>query len=61
MSLPLLGKDLLTKIGAQINFLLEGPQIKNGQGELLQVLTIKLENEYQLFEKENRAAKDIDW
>ena len=46
---PLLGRDLLTKIGAQIHFLPEEPQAKGCQGEPIQVLTMKLEDEYQLF------------
>ena len=58
---PLLGRDLLTKIGAQIHFLPEGTQVKGRQGESIQVLTMKLEDEYQLFEDRSQKVKDMDW
>ena len=37
-------------IGTQIHFLPEEPQVRGWQGEPIQVLTMKLEGEYQLFE-----------
>lgn len=58
---PLLGRDLLTKMGAQIHFLPEGPQVRGLQGEPIQVLTVQLEDEYQLFEIKNQKTKDMDW
>jgi hypothetical protein len=58
---PLLGKDLLTEIWAQIHFLPEGPEVRGQQGEPIQVLTMKLEDEYQLFENRSQKAKDLDW
>jgi hypothetical protein len=42
---PLLGRDLLIKIGAQIHFFPEEPQIRGQQGKPIQVLTMKLEDE----------------
>ena len=54
---PLLGKDLLTEIWAQIHFLPEGPEVRGQQGEPLQVLIMTLEDEYQLFEE--TILKDI--
>ena len=47
---PLFRSDLLSKMGAQIHFLLNGPQLKGPAGEPVQVLTIRLEDEYNLFE-----------
>lgn len=63
MSLPHDGErpPLLTKMGTQIYFLPEGPQVKFWQGEPIQVLTMKLEDEYQLFEDRSQEAKDLDW
>jgi hypothetical protein len=57
----LLGQDLLTKMGAQIHFLLEGPQVKGPQGEPFQLLTLRLEDEYKLFETSDRTPQDLDW
>ncbi|XP_053446530.1 uncharacterized protein LOC128585432 [Nycticebus coucang] len=42
-SMPLLGRDLLTKMGAQISFTSEGPQVTTA-------LTIQLSDEHRLFE-----------
>lgn len=46
---PLLWRDLLFKMGAQIHFLSEGSQLRGLTGESVQVLIIKLEDEYKLF------------
>ncbi|XP_025782017.1 LOW QUALITY PROTEIN: uncharacterized protein LOC112863120 [Puma concolor] len=45
---PLLGRDLLTKIEAKITFRQGGPQVTDGKGHPIQVLTMKLEDEYCL-------------
>ncbi|XP_008565010.1 PREDICTED: LOW QUALITY PROTEIN: uncharacterized protein LOC103585736 [Galeopterus variegatus] len=58
---PLLGRDLLTKMGAQIHFDPEGPQLLNRQGKPLQVLTLRLEDEYQLFKKQGLETGQMDW
>lgn len=47
---PLLGQDLLTKLGAQIHFLPDGPQLKEPDNEPIKVLTVRLEDKYKLFE-----------
>lgn len=36
---PLLGRDLLTKIGAQITFRQGGPQVTDGEGHPIHILT----------------------
>nr|XP_034367653.1 LOW QUALITY PROTEIN: uncharacterized protein LOC117715101 [Arvicanthis niloticus] len=58
---PLLGRDLLAKIGAQIHFLPEGPQVKDRQGNVCHVLTVKLEDEYRLFDHPKDNPGDMDW
>ena len=55
---PLLGRDLLTKMGAQIHFLPERPVVTNSQNQPVSVLTITLEDEYRLHQE--RAAPDQD-
>ncbi|XP_040842724.1 uncharacterized protein LOC121160747 [Ochotona curzoniae] len=47
---PLLGRDLLTKLGAQINFKDQEITVTGPQGKSLCILTLKLENEYKLHE-----------
>ena len=47
---PLLGRDLLAKVGAQIHFQAEGPAVTDREGRPLQVLTLKLKDEYRLYE-----------
>jgi len=47
---PLLGRDLLTKLKAQIHFEERGAQITGSHGTPLQVLTLQLEDEYRLYE-----------
>ena len=46
---PLLGWDLLTKMGAQICFHPEGAKILNKEGHPIQVLVLSLEDEYRLY------------
>lgn len=45
---PLLGRDLLTKMGAQITFRQGGAQVTDGEGHPIHVLTLRLEDEYRL-------------
>jgi hypothetical protein len=47
---PLLGQDLFSKIGDQIHFLLDKPQLTGPKGESILVLTTRLDDEYKLFE-----------
>lgn len=47
---PLLGRDLLAKLKAQIHFEEGGARITGPQGTPLQVLTLQLEDEYRLYE-----------
>lgn len=49
---PLLGRDLLTKLRAQIYFEGTGARITGPQGQPLHVLTLNLEDEYRLYEPE---------
>ena len=51
LSLPLVGRDLLTKMGSQLHFHPDGSQVREPKGEPVQVLTLRLEDEYQLFEQ----------
>lgn len=55
---PLLGRDLLTKLGAQITFTPMGPSTKWGAPI---VLTLRLEDEHRLFEenKKRPPAQDM--
>ncbi|KAK1327363.1 LOW QUALITY PROTEIN: hypothetical protein QTO34_014995 [Cnephaeus nilssonii] len=57
---PLLGRDLLTKIGAQITFRQGGPQVTDGEGHPIQVLTMRLEDEYQLHQKASPVEDSMD-
>ena len=56
---PLLGRDLLTKMGAQIHFLLGETKILDQSGRQIQVLTIQLEDEYRLHQKPIPLPVDI--
>jgi len=60
---PLLGQDLLTKMGAQIHSLPDRPQLKGPDGKPNKVLMVRLEDEYKLFESlfEGPDPLDIDW
>ena len=56
---PLLGRDLLTKMGAQIHFLPGETKILDQLGRPIQVLTIQLEDEYRLHQKPTLPQADI--
>ena len=62
---PLLGRDLLTKLQAQIYFKWEGATITGPKGRPPHVLTLNLEEEYRLHEpeatKENSNPDLQDW
>ncbi|XP_060002284.1 uncharacterized protein LOC132518300 [Lagenorhynchus albirostris] len=59
---PLLGRDLLSKVGAQIHFQPEGSTITDNKGRLLQILTMKLEDEYKLYEQPSSSRVNVtDW
>ncbi|XP_077814878.1 uncharacterized protein LOC144333635 [Macaca mulatta] len=47
---PLLGRDLLTKLGAQIHFSETGAQVLNRDGQPIQILTVSLQDEHRLFD-----------
>ncbi|XP_062062402.1 uncharacterized protein LOC133770372 isoform X2 [Lepus europaeus] len=53
---PLLGRDLLSKVGAQIHFQKEGASVADPRGRLLQVLTLQLEDEHRLYDKKEIEA-----
>ena len=57
---PLLGQDLLTKMGAQIHFHPKGAKILNKEGHLSQVLILSLEDEYRLCQMPSVPMTDID-
>ena len=57
---PLLGRDLLTKLKAQIHFTGEGANVVGPMGLPLQVLTLQLEEEYRLFEPESELKQGMD-
>ncbi|XP_059537141.1 uncharacterized protein LOC132226566 [Myotis daubentonii] len=57
---PLLGRDLLTKIGAQITFRQGGPQVTDEEGRPIQVLTMRLEDEYRLYQKTSLVEGSMD-
>ena len=56
----LLGRDLLTKMGAQIRFHPEGAKILNKEGNPIQVLVLSLEDEYHLHQTLSAPMTDID-
>ena len=60
---PLLGRDLLTKLKAQIHFEGSGAQVVGPKGQPLQVLTLNLEDEYRLHETsaEPEASPGSTW
>lgn len=51
---------MLTKIGAQITFRQGGPQVTDGEGHPIQVLTMRLEDEYQLHQKASPVEDSMD-
>lgn len=48
---PLSGRDLLSKVGAQIQFQDQEVKVTRPEGESLCILTLKLQNEYKLHEE----------
>jgi hypothetical protein len=60
---PLLGRDLLTKIGAHIHFDPEGTQVTDREGQPVHVLTLYLEDEYRLHQgpTPSLGAEMSDW
>nr|XP_021520561.1 LOW QUALITY PROTEIN: uncharacterized protein LOC110566968 [Meriones unguiculatus] len=58
---PLLGRDLFTKMKAQIHFKSEGPQLLDEKGNPIQVLTLNLASEakYRLFEEPITPSSDL--
>ncbi|KAF0874269.1 POK11 protein, partial [Crocuta crocuta] len=56
---PLLGRDLLTKMGAQIHFQPGRPTVTNSHNQPISVLTIKLEDEYRLHQKPSPQGQDL--
>ncbi|KAK1327392.1 LOW QUALITY PROTEIN: hypothetical protein QTO34_014196 [Cnephaeus nilssonii] len=58
---PLLGRDLLTKMGAQITFTPEGPEVTQSR-RMATALTLCLDDEHRLFEKQGTEISHInDW
>ena len=57
---PLLGRDLLTKTGAQIHFSPEGVNVMDPAGRPVQVLTMQLEDEYRLHQGSPEVAPETD-
>ncbi|XP_029423566.1 uncharacterized protein LOC103741107 [Nannospalax galili] len=57
---PLLGRDLLTKLGAHIYFENKGAKITDSKGAPIQVLTLKLEDEYRLHHDPHSVQTGID-
>ncbi|XP_040327531.1 LOW QUALITY PROTEIN: uncharacterized protein LOC121028038 [Herpailurus yagouaroundi] len=58
---PLLGRDLLKKMGAQIHFQPGGPKVTDSQDQPISVLTIQLENEYRLHQTPPLPEQDIGY
>jgi hypothetical protein len=58
---PLLWRDLLFKMGAQIHLLPKDPQLKGPTGEPVQVPTTRLEDEHKLCEIKTQKTEDIAW
>ena len=56
---PLLGRDLLTKMGAQIHFLPGETKILDQLGRPIQVMTMQLDDEYRLHQKPTLPQADI--
>ena len=57
---PLLGRDLLTKMGAQIHFQLGGPTVTDFHNQPISVLTVKLEDEYRLHQEPTPLDQGIE-
>lgn len=57
---PLLGRDLLTKMGAQIHFTPGGPQVTGPHNQPITILTLRLEDEYQLHQEPPSQSQNIE-
>ncbi|CAD7671972.1 unnamed protein product [Nyctereutes procyonoides] len=57
---PLLGRDLLSKVGAQIHFQQKGATITGAEGQPLQVLPLRLEDEHRLHEDSPPSVQPLD-
>ena len=57
----LLVVDLLFKMGAQIYFLPNGLQLTGPKGESIHFLTIRLDDEYKLFEPTFTQNQNLTW
>lgn len=57
---PLLGRDLLTKMGAQIYFSPNGPEVTDSQNKAIPVLTLTLDDEYRLYQEPALPNQDMD-
>ncbi|XP_048200257.1 LOW QUALITY PROTEIN: protein NYNRIN-like [Perognathus longimembris pacificus] len=60
---PLLGRDLLQKLRAQIHFEESGVRVVGPKDQPLQVLTLSLEEEYRLYENNKRKELplNLEW
>lgn len=56
---PLLGQDLISKMGVQVYFLPDGPQLTGPKGVPIHVLTTRLDDEYKLFETTFTQNQDL--
>ena len=57
---PLLGRDLLTKMGAQIHFTPGGPQVTGPHNQPMTILTLRLEDEYRLHQEPPSQSQNIE-
>ncbi|XP_048193187.1 uncharacterized protein LOC125344948 [Perognathus longimembris pacificus] len=57
---PLLGRDLLQKLKAQIHFEESGVRVAGPKNQPLHVLTLSLEEEYRLYENNKRKELPLD-
>ena len=55
---PLLGRDLLAKVNAQIHFDSGGISVTDGLGQPIHVLSLALRDEYRLYSPKPPAALD---
>lgn len=58
---PLLGRDLLSKVGAQIHFQDKGATVIGPTGQPLHVLTLRLEDEHRLHESPPTPRNSPEW
>ncbi|XP_042796638.1 uncharacterized protein LOC122221439 [Panthera leo] len=57
---PLLGRDLLTKMEAQIHFTPGGPQVTGPHNQPITTLTLRLEDEYRLHQGPPSQSQNIE-